>query len=205
MKTQLSILAVCLAAGCAHGKANTETAHSERSRDERQATVIERSEAPVAARTPESPSDAENDAERASGEQAERVEVPQARRRGEMASAGNTLPAGSEGRGDTAAEYGTDAANTRVNERDREEGTLTPLDQKENQSDREITQRIRKAVVGDDSLSFSAKNVKIITRDGKVTLRGAVKTDQERSSIERAATTVAGPTSVVNQLEVSKD
>ena len=203
MKTQLSILAVCLAAGCAHGKANTETAHSERSRDERKATVIERSEAPVAARTPESPSDAERDGT----DEAERVDVPQARQRGEMASAGNTLPAPREGSGQTAsaAEYGTDATNTRVNERDRDEGALTPMDQKENQTDREITQRIRKAVVGDDSLSFTAKNVKIITRDGRVTLRGPVKSDQERTSIERAATTVAGPQRVVNQLEVSRD
>ena len=202
MKTQLSILAVCLAAGCAHGKANTETAHAERSRDERKATIIERSEAPVAARTPESPSDAE----REQADEPERVDVPQARRRGEMASAGNSLPAPREGsQGATAAEYGTDAANTRVNERDRDEGALTPLDQKENQSDREITQRIRKSVVGDDSLSFTAKNVKIITRDGQVTLRGAVKSDQERTAIERAASTVAGPQRVVNQIEVSRD
>jgi hyperosmotically inducible periplasmic protein len=203
MKTQLSILAVCLAAGCAHGKANTETAHSERSRDERAATVIERSEAPVAARTPESPSDADSESE----SESERVDVPQARRRDEIASAGGTLPAPRAGQSDSegASESGTDADNTRVNERDRDSAALTPLDQKENKTDREITQQIRKAVIADDALSFTAKNVKIITRDGQVTLRGAVKSAEERSAIERAATGVAGPQRVVNQLEVAKD
>ena len=203
MKTQLSILAVCFAAGCAHGKANTETAHSERARDERAATVIEHSEAPVAARTPESPSDAE----RAADVKSERVDVPEARQRDELASAGDALPAPREGRttGTEAKDMGTQPDNTRVNERDRDSEALTPLDQKENTSDREITQRIRKAVMADDALSSTAKNVKIITRDGQVTLRGPVKSAQERSTVERAATTVAGPQRVTNQLEITRD
>ena len=199
MKTQLSILAVCLAAGCAHGKANTEAAHSEQSRDERAATVIEHSEAPVAARTPESPSDTDRESER--------VDVPEARRRDELASTGNALPAPREGHtaGAEAKDMGTQPDNTRVNERDRDSQALTPLDQKENESDREITQRIRKAVIADDALSSSARNVKIITRDGQVTLRGPVKSAQERSAVERAAVTVAGPKRVTNQLEITQN
>ena len=91
--------------------------------------------------------------------------------------------------------------NTRVNERDTREA-LTPLDQGENQSDRDATQFIRKAVMGDDSLSFTAKNVKIITVGGKVTLRGPVNSTRERSAIEAAAKRAPGVTSVDNQLEV---
>jgi hyperosmotically inducible periplasmic protein len=94
--------------------------------------------------------------------------------------------------------------NTAVNERDRSSAALTPLDQRENKTDLEITQQIRKAVMADGSLSFTAKNVKIITAGGKVTLRGPVKTDAERSAIEAAARQVAGATSVDNQIEVKK-
>jgi hyperosmotically inducible periplasmic protein len=94
--------------------------------------------------------------------------------------------------------------NTKVNERDRDAAALTPLDQRENESDLEITQRIRQAVMADDSLSFTAKNVKIITAGGKVTLRGPVKTDAERSAIEAAARKVAGQSRVDNQIEVKK-
>jgi hypothetical protein len=94
--------------------------------------------------------------------------------------------------------------NTGVNERDRSSAALTPTDQRENKTDLEITQQIRKAVMADGSLSFTAKNVKIITAGGKVTLRGPVKTDAERSAIDAAARQVAGATSVDNQLEVKK-
>jgi len=78
------------------------------------------------------------------------------------------------------------------------------MDQKENQTDLQITQRIRKAVVGDGSLSFTAKNVKIITANGKVTLRGPVKSDEERGAIEAAAVRVAGAGNVDDQIEVKK-
>src|SRR5438552_3471451 len=73
------------------------------------------------------------------------------------------------------------ADNTRKNERDRDGKTLTPFDQKENDADRTITQQIRRAVTKDDTLSLSAKNVKIITVDGVVTLRGPVKDEREKA------------------------
>jgi osmotically-inducible protein OsmY len=92
-----------------------------------------------------------------------------------------------------------------VNEKDRgTNGPPTPMDQGNGASDVKITQQIRQAVMADGSLSFTAKNVKIITQNGKVTLRGAVKTDQERSAIEASARKVAGDTNVDNQLEVKK-
>ena len=96
------------------------------------------------------------------------------------------------------------ADNTKVNQRDREGSATTPIDQGNNASDLETTQQIRKAVVADDSLSFSAKNVKIITTNGKVTLRGPVKSAEEREKIAAMARKIAGAANVDNQLEVAK-
>jgi hypothetical protein len=94
--------------------------------------------------------------------------------------------------------------NTKVNKRDTNDAALTPMDQSNEKTDLKITQQIRQAVMADGSLSFTAKNVKIITQGGKVTLRGPVKSDQERSNIEAAARKVAGVTQVDNQIEVKK-
>jgi len=93
--------------------------------------------------------------------------------------------------------------NTKVNKRDNDSAALTPMDQGNGQSDLKITQQIRQAVMADGSLSFTAKNVKIITVKGKVTLRGPVNNDTERSAIEAAARKVAGA-QVDNQIEVKK-
>lgn len=99
----------------------------------------------------------------------------------------------------------TDADNTRVNKRDRNGATLTPMDQGGSASDRAITQQIRKDLMNDKSLSFTAKNVKVITIDGKVTLRGTVKSEAERTAIEAAARRATGDGARVDsQLEVSK-
>jgi hyperosmotically inducible periplasmic protein len=95
-----------------------------------------------------------------------------------------------------------DATNTKINDRDRHD-TLTPMDQGGGK-DRDITAAIRRAVVSDGSLSFNAKNVKIITVGGKVTLRGPVKSDAEKATIEAKAKAAAGVTEVDNQLEVKK-
>jgi len=95
-----------------------------------------------------------------------------------------------------------DADNTKVNDRDRH-GALTPMDQGGGK-DRDITAAIRRAVVSDGALSFNAKNVKIITVGGKVTLRGPVKSDQEKTAIEAKAKSTAGVSEVDNQLEVKK-
>jgi len=94
--------------------------------------------------------------------------------------------------------------NTKVNERDTNQAAPTPGDQRENESDLKITQNVRKAVMADGSLSFTAKNVKIITQNGKVTLRGPVKTAEERAAIESAARKIAGVNQVDNQIEVKK-
>jgi hypothetical protein len=97
----------------------------------------------------------------------------------------------------------TDADNSRINQRDRNSSALTPMDQGTSEADRKMTQQIRQAVMRDKSLSFTAKNVKIITINGKVTLRGPVKTEAERTAVEAAARGVAGGAQVDSQLEVS--
>ena len=93
--------------------------------------------------------------------------------------------------------------NTRVNVRDRGGATLTPGDQSENRVDRDLTQRIRKAIMADKSLSTTAKNIKIVTVNGAVTLRGPVKNLHEKEAIEAKAQQIAGVTNVENQLEVT--
>jgi len=79
----------------------------------------------------------------------------------------------------------------------------TADDQKMNPADRAITQKIRKALHDDNALSTYAHNVKIITQDGKVTLRGPVRSEDEKAAIEAKAVAVAGPGNVTNQLEVA--
>lgn len=96
-----------------------------------------------------------------------------------------------------------DRDNSTVNTRDRDESVKTPIDQNENQADIDITANIRKQVV-DTEMSVNAQNVKIITQDGKVTLRGPVKSEEEKKKIEQIASTVAGADKVDNQLEVEQ-
>jgi hyperosmotically inducible protein len=93
--------------------------------------------------------------------------------------------------------------NSGRNVRDRDDQNKTTGDQSENEADRTITQNIRRAVTADDSLSTNAKNVKIITNNGTVTLRGPVKSEKEKAEIEAKAKQVAGVKSVDNQLEVA--
>lgn len=79
---------------------------------------------------------------------------------------------------------------------------VTAEDQGNGRSDRKTTQAIRKALSGDKSLSTYARNVKVITKDGAVTLRGPVRSEQERQEVETKAVTVAGAGRVVNELTV---
>jgi hyperosmotically inducible periplasmic protein len=99
-----------------------------------------------------------------------------------------------------AAESAPD--NTGRNVRDRGQ-TLTSADQSESKADLTLTQKIRQAVMADDSLSMTAHNVKIITVNGVVTLRGPVKTEDERTKIAAKAEQVAGAGKVQNFLEVA--
>ena len=98
-----------------------------------------------------------------------------------------------------------DADNTGRNTRDRDDQTLTPADQGESAADRELTANVRKAIVADDALSTNAHNVKIITRNGVVTLRGPVKNASEQSSVAAKAQKVTGVKRVDNQLEIESE
>lgn len=96
------------------------------------------------------------------------------------------------------------ADNTGKNERDRSSENKTPQDQSNTPEDLKITQAIRQAVVKDESLTMTAKNVKIITANGQVTLRGPVNSAEEKAKIEKLAKTAASEAKVDNQLEVKK-
>ena len=104
-----------------------------------------------------------------------------------------TTPAGAQ----------TPADNTKVNKRDRAEGAATADQQKENTTDREITQRIRQALMDDKTLSTYAHNVKVITQDGQVTLKGPVQTADEKKTVEAKASEVAGDGHVTNQISIT--
>jgi hyperosmotically inducible protein len=89
--------------------------------------------------------------------------------------------------------------NTKKN---KDQAPPTADQQKMNPSDRSITQKIRKAVHEDNSISIYAHNIKIITQDGKVTLRGPVQSEDEKSNLQAKAVAVAGEGNVTNELEV---
>jgi osmotically-inducible protein OsmY len=98
----------------------------------------------------------------------------------------------------------TDADNTAKNA-ELNTATDTATAQGESAADREITAAIRKAVVDDNTLSVNAHNVKIITNNGVVTLRGPVKSESEKQTVAAKAKQVAGVTKVDNLLEVEKN
>jgi osmotically-inducible protein OsmY len=97
----------------------------------------------------------------------------------------------------------TPADNTKVNTRDRAKGAATADQQKENDADRDVTQKIRQALMQDKSLSSYAHNVKVITQGGQVTLKGPVRSDQEKQTVEAKAVAVAGAGHVTNQMSVA--
>jgi hyperosmotically inducible protein len=96
--------------------------------------------------------------------------------------------------------------NTKTNSRDRDSSAATADKQKMNADDQELTQKIRKAVMADKSLSTYAHNVKIISQNGMVTLKGPVRSDEEKQSIVAKAVEVAGGANKVNdQLSVKPE
>jgi len=94
------------------------------------------------------------------------------------------------------------ADNTRVNQRDQSANQPTADQQKDNRSDRDITRQIRQAIVKDKSLSTYAHNVKIITQNGQVTLKGPVRSDDEKRAVEAKAAEVAGDSKVNSELDI---
>ena len=92
--------------------------------------------------------------------------------------------------------------NTKVNERDRNSAEATADQQKENRPDRDIARDIRRSIMQDKSLSTYAHNIKVIAQNGMVTLKGPVRSEDEKTAIEAKAAAVVGKDKVTSQLEV---
>jgi len=101
-----------------------------------------------------------------------------------------------------ANDNATKPDNTATNERDRSGETKTSGDQSNSSADLKITQAIRQALMKDRELSTTAKNIKVITANGQVTLRGPVKSAQEKAKIDQIAKSTAGGAQIDDQLEV---
>ena len=96
----------------------------------------------------------------------------------------------------------TSPDNTKMNAQDRDKASPTADQQKDNRSDREIIQEIRQSLVKDKSLSTYGHNVKVITQNGQVTLKGPVRSADEKKAIEAKATEVAGENKVTSELNI---
>jgi hyperosmotically inducible protein len=90
--------------------------------------------------------------------------------------------------------------NTKMN---KDQSGPTADQQKMNPADRELAQKIRKAIHEDKNLSTYAHNIKVIAQDGKVTLRGPVRSEEEKNNLQAKAVAVAGDGNVTNQLEIA--
>lgn len=95
--------------------------------------------------------------------------------------------------------------NTKTNQRDRTTGAVIAEQQKVNKSDQTTAQQIRKAVVADKTLSSYAHNVKIVVQDGRVTLKGPVRTAQERDAVAKIANDIAGADHVSNEIDIAPE
>jgi hyperosmotically inducible periplasmic protein len=93
--------------------------------------------------------------------------------------------------------------NTKNNQGDASKDAMTADQQKMNPADRDTSRQIRKSIMQDKTLSTYAHNIKIITRDGKVTLKGPVRSDDDKANIEAKAVAVAGAGNVTNKLEIA--
>jgi hyperosmotically inducible protein len=104
-----------------------------------------------------------------------------------------------------AASDSTAADNTKRNSSEQNKSTETAEKQSNSKDDLALTQQIRQAVMQDGSLSINGKNVKIISQDGKVSLKGPVDSQREKDTIAAKAREIAGKDKVDNQLEVKTE
>src|SRR5262249_28728478 len=97
----------------------------------------------------------------------------------------------------------TDSQSQSDNTRENKKHRGMTADRTSSASDRELTQKIRKAITDDKSLSSKAHNVKILAKDGMVTLKGPVSTEEEKKTIESKATEIAGSGKVANEITIA--
>ncbi|HXM93057.1 MAG TPA: BON domain-containing protein [Candidatus Dormibacteraeota bacterium] len=102
----------------------------------------------------------------------------------------------------TSSDQATQPDNTKMNKRDRNKQAVTADQQKETQADRELARKIRRAITKDSSLSTYAHNVKVIVRGGTVTLKGPVRTEDEKNAVGAKASEIAGADKVKNEIDV---
>jgi len=102
------------------------------------------------------------------------------------------------------AVYAQEPDNSKTNQADRAKGAVTADQQAENQADRDLAKKIRKSITDDKNLSTYAHNIKVIARGGTVTLRGPVRTGDEKTAIEAKAVEIAGAANVKNELTVKE-
>jgi osmotically-inducible protein OsmY len=93
--------------------------------------------------------------------------------------------------------------NSKTNQRDRDKAAATADKQKMSPQDRELTRKLRATITADKSLSTYAHNIKILAQDGKVTLKGPVRSDQEKTAIMSKAMGIAGEGNVTDQMDVA--
>ena len=99
----------------------------------------------------------------------------------------------------------TKADNTKVNKRDRNSGEVTADQQKANAADRDLTKKIRQSVIADKSLSTYAHNIKIISQNGAVTLKGPVQSDNEKKAIVAKTVAIVGSADkVTDQISIKQ-
>ena len=103
-----------------------------------------------------------------------------------------------------AADEKTERDNTAMNQRDRSGETKTSGDQSNNSADLKTTQAVRQALMKDNELSMTAKNIKVITSNGQVTLRGPVNSAQEKAKVDQIAKSAASGARVVDELDVKQ-
>ena len=97
----------------------------------------------------------------------------------------------------------TPADNTKINTRDQAAGAVTADQQKNDAADRDLTQKIRQALIQDKTLSTYAHNIKVIAQGGQVTLKGPVRSKDEKLNVEAKAVAVAGDGHVTNQMSIA--
>jgi len=127
---------------------------------------------------------------------------------GSLAVAGEPGQTGASTKTETSQESKTGSTregvdNTGINKRDNQATEPTADQQKNSQSDVDLTAKIRRSIVSEKSLSTNAHNVKIIAQNGVVTLKGPVHSEAEKSSIEQRASSIAGQSKVKNEIDVT--
>jgi len=103
---------------------------------------------------------------------------------------------------DSAGQSAPASDNTKTNQRDRNPNEPTADQQSNNRSDREIAQQVRQAIIADKTFSTYAHNVKVIAQNGQVTLKGPVRSDDEKRAVEAKAAAIAGDGKVTSELTV---